>query len=113
MTSYGITKRIRTIDDVIEVMDKIMFGMEDYYFSHQYHQVLQIHRETANIEKRLDDLEDKLDKIIGKLNFIGATEQEKKCINKDGSVNYDAIVKIMDAITSEMKGMRENGATKM
>jgi biopolymer transport protein ExbD len=98
---------------VIETMDKIMMGMEDHEFSHQYHQVLQIHRETAKTEKRLDELEDKLDKIIGKLDYIGATEQEKECMNKDGSVNYDAIVKIMDAITSEMKGMRENGTIKM
>jgi tetrahydromethanopterin S-methyltransferase subunit G len=106
-------KRIRTMEDVIEVMDKIMFGMEDHYFTHQYHQVLQIHRETAKIEKRLDELDDKLDKIIGKLDYIGATDQEKKCMNTDGSINYDAIIKIMDAITNEMKGMREDGTVKM
>lgn len=99
-------KRIKTIEDVIETMDKIMMGMEDHEFCHQYHQVLAIHRETAKIESRLDAMDDKLDKIMGRLEYLCATDDERKYLYQDGSVNYDAISKSCDNINSEMLEMR-------
>jgi hypothetical protein len=58
-------------------MNKIMSGMENRKFYHQYHQVLQIHREVGKLDKRMDKLEGKLDKILSKLDYIGATDDMK------------------------------------
>lgn len=107
MTSYNQQTRIKTIEDVIEVMDKIMFGMETHQFDHQYHQVLAIHREVGAIEMRMNKVEDKLDKVLGKLDYLCATDNEKKYMYQDGTTNYDAICEMCDGIKSEMLEMRK------
>ena len=106
MTSYEQQVRIKTVDDMVETMDKIMFGMESHYFTHQYHQVLAIHREVAETNNRLDRLEDKVDAILGKLEYLCASDNEKKYMFQDGSINYDAICKSCDDICREMIEMR-------
>lgn len=107
MTSYGVIKRIKTIDDVIATMDEIMMGIETHEFTHQYKQVLAIHRETAKIESRLDAMDDKLDKMMGRLEYLCASDTEKKYLYSDGSVNYDAINKSCDDINIQMLEMRD------
>lgn len=102
MTFYEQQVRIKTIEDAIEVMDKVMFGMETYHFAHQYHQVLAIHNEVKDTNNRLDNIEDKVDKILGKLDYLCASDNEKKYMFKDGSTNYDAICKQCDGITKEV-----------
>lgn len=96
MTYYGQQQRIKTMEDVIEVMNKIMFGMETHDFDHQYHQVLQIHRETAKIESRLDNIEDKLNIILNKI-----------CMPEDIK-KLEEVKKTKDKISEDMKGMRKS-----
>ena len=108
MTSYEQQRRIKTVDDVIETMDKIMFGMETHEFTHQYHQVLAIHREVGETNNRLDKMEDKLDKILSRLEYLCATDNEKKYMFQDGSTNYGAICESCDNINKQMLEMRNS-----
>ena len=60
----------------------------------------------TEINNRLDRLEDKVDKILGRLEYLCATDNEKKYMFQDGSTNHDAICKSCDDITKEMLEMR-------
>ena len=106
MTSYGQQRRIKTVNDMVETMDKIMFGVEEHHFTHQYHQVLAIHRKVTETNDRLDKIEDKVDKILGILSYLSASDNEKKYMFQDGSTNYDAICESCDDIAKEMIEMR-------
>lgn len=106
MTSYGQQTRIKTIEDVIDTMDKIMFGVETHEFSHQYHQVLAIHREVGMLDKKVDRIEDKLDKVLGMLSYLTASDNEKKYMYPTGETNYDAICEMCDGISKDMLEMR-------
>lgn len=99
-------KRIKTVEDMVETMDKIMFGMEDHYFTHQYHQVLAIHREVGALEQKVNNIDEKLDKVLGILSYLSASDNEKKYMFQDGSTNYDAICESCDDIAKEMIEMR-------
>ena len=58
-------EEIKTMDDVIKCMNHIMEDFDGAWeINHQYHQVLQIHRETTDLKDRMNRLENKLDKII-------------------------------------------------
>lgn len=108
MTSYGQQRRIKSVDDMVEIMDKIMFGMEEHYFTHEYHQVLQIHNEVNELTTKVNELDDKLDKVLGMLSYLCASDNEKKYMFEDGSTNYGAICESCDDIAKEMIDMRGN-----
>lgn len=60
-----------------------------------------------NTNSRLDRLEDKVDAILGRLEYLCATDNEKKFMFTDGSTNYDAICESCDDIAKEMIEMRD------
>lgn len=107
MTSYGQQRRIKTVNDMVETMDKIMFGIKEHHFTHQYHQVLAIHNKVTDTNNRLDRLEDKVDKILGRLEYLCASDNEKKYMYPTGETNYDAICEMCDGISKEMIEMRD------
>jgi flagellin-specific chaperone FliS len=88
-------EEIKTLDDVIKCMSNIMEEYDGaWQFNHEYHQVLQIHREVGGLEKRLDRLENKIDMI---LNRVCLPEDLKK---------LEQVQQTMNEITESMKGMR-------
>lgn len=102
----NIAEIIRIANDKNYIPD--FMKVTDSQKSHQYYQVLAIHRETSEIVSRLDALEDKMDIIMGRLDYLCATDTEKMCMNQDGTTNLDAIYSLMGKITYEMKEMRNN-----
>lgn len=65
--------------------------LRDSMLEHMYHQVLGIRSEVSDIYSRLRRIEQKLV-------YVGATEDERKYINVDGSIKLDAINDMCDGV---------------
>lgn len=63
----------------------------DFMLEHMYHQVIAMRSEVCDIQTRVKAIEKKLV-------YVGATQEERKYLNVDGSLNLDAINDTCDGI---------------
>lgn len=99
---------IKTTEEINAAMNEILSKFDKTSkLDHEYYQVLAIHNKVADTQKRLDKVEDKLDKVLSRLDYLCATESEKRYLYPNGNINYDAICEMCDTIEKDMKEMRE------
>lgn len=58
--------------------------LRDNMLEHMYYQMIATRSEVADIKRCVERMEQKLI-------YVGATEEERKFLNVDGTLNYDAI----------------------
>lgn len=79
-------------------------NLRDAMLETMYYQTLDIRSEVSSINARVRRIEEKLI-------YVGATQEERKFLNTDGSLNFDAINDNCDKII-ELFGEEESYGTK-
>ena len=59
--------------------------LRDAILQHMYYQLIDTRSEVAYIKKTVKRIE-------RKLNYVGATQEEREFLNADGTVNYESII---------------------
>lgn len=65
--------------------------LRDNMLEHMYYQVIATRNEVASIKRCVERMEQKLV-------YVGATEEERKFLNVDGTLKYDAINESCDRV---------------
>lgn len=81
--------------------------LRDEMLEHMYYQTLAARKEVADIKRCVERMEQKLV-------YVGATEEERKFLNVDGTLKYDAINESCDRVLALFgdKYVAENSAVK-